>query len=312
MDGGVVHGVGMKGKVMDYQDIHVKHVQQILVYIKRNHTIVEKEVPVEELDTLLQLDKKKEYVVKEFLTPPLPMRLQGYTNKTYMLRELKGIQPILSLVDGIPYKNTTLYGFELINEETHCFTVVRKCKDTLQEKPMSLYLFRRLVVDVLTDLVKLQQQSIAHGDIKLDNIMKCKTYKLIDWENSRILDYDTLVKQRYLGASPMYFQILYGPAWYPAFKIALFKYHKEFGVENSIYSNALITHFSSLFQRYTPKEVFEKTKYTLDVGTFGHVLYGIMSRSPGLYIYRTFIMNMYRMTAKEALAAFRKNQTRRK
>ena len=52
MDGGVVHGVGMKGKVMDYQDIRVKDVQQILVYIKRNHTIVEKEVPVEELDTL--------------------------------------------------------------------------------------------------------------------------------------------------------------------------------------------------------------------------------------------------------------------
>ena len=34
--GGVVHGVGMKGKVMDYQDIRVKDVKQILLYVKQN------------------------------------------------------------------------------------------------------------------------------------------------------------------------------------------------------------------------------------------------------------------------------------
>lgn len=314
MDGGVVHGVGMKGKVMDYQDIHVKGIKKAFIYIL-DKTIVEKEISIDEIDELLALDKKKEYVVKEFLEPPFPMKLQGYTKKTYLLRELKGFEKILSVMDfGIPYKNTTLFGFEFINDESHCFTITRKCKETLKESTLATMThpeFKRFVIDILTDLVKIQKKKIAHGDIKLDNIMKCKKYQLIDWENSRPLDYDVLLKQRYLGLSPMYFQLLYGAAWYPTFSVALLKYYRETGRYDSKYATQLISHFSSLFQKYTPKTVFEKTKYTLDVGAFGFILYGAMN-NPVIQRYQSFIMNMYKMSAKEALDTFQKNKTRKR
>jgi len=157
-------------------------------------------------------------------------------------------------------------------------------------------------------LVELQKRNIAHGDIKLDNIMKCKKYQLIDWENSRRLDYDELISKRYLGLSPMYFQLLYGYAWYPAFSIALIKYTKETG---SIDGNRVIAYFSELFQKYTPREVFEKTKYTLDVATFGFILDGT-KRNPSVpKRYHAFINTMYKMNAKEALATFKKNKTNR-
>jgi len=141
--------------------------------------------------------------------------------------------------------------------------------------------------------------------------MKCKHYQLIDWENSRTLDYEAIRKHRYLGLSPMYFQMLYGPAWYPAFSFALLKYHQETGVHDYGYANAMIAYFASLFQTYSPKDVFEKTKYTLDVGTFGFILYGAMKRNPALLRYRSFIMKLFTMNAKEALHAFQKKKTRK-
>ena len=142
----------------------------------------------------------------------------------------------------------------------------------------------------------LHENRVAHRDIKLDNIMKCKKYQLIDWENSRELDYDVLKQKRFFGLSPMYFQILYGSAWYPAFSLALLKYYKETGGTRE-YANGMISYFSDLFQRYTPREVFEKTKYTLDVGAFGFILDGMNPPKR----YHAFIHSMYKMSAKEAL-----------
>ena len=54
------------------------------------------------------------------------------------------------------------------------------------------------------------------------------------------------------------------------------------------------------------REVFEKTKYTLDVATFGFILDGT-KRNPSVpKRYHAFINTMYKMNAKEALATFKK------
>jgi len=300
--GGVTHGIGQKGKVMDYNDVELHGL--VRVYLLHGHDIIEKTILAKELP----FDKKNHYVVKEFLDPLLPMRIQGYTKKTYMDRELEGYKKIQFKGIGIPYHNTWIVGFVA---EGNYFTVMRKCKETLTENVMSVTEFHSLVVSILTELVKIQKKNIAHGDIKLDNIMKCRHYQLIDWENSRTLDYDVIHKHRYLGLSPMYFQMLYGPAWYPAFSVALLKYHMETGVHDYEYANAMIAYFASLFQKYSQKDVFEKTKYTLDVGTFGFILYGAMKRNPALSRYRSFIMKLFTMNAKEALHAFQKKKTRK-
>lgn len=300
--GGVTHGIGQKGKVMDYNDLDIHG--SVRVYVLQGHDVLEKHMLAKDLP----FDKKNHYVVKEFLDPPFPMKMQGYTKKTYMDRELEGYKKIQFKGVGIPYRTTSIIG---IIAEGNYFTVMRKCKETLTEKVMTVPEFHSLVLSILTELVKIQKRNLAHGDIKLDNIMKCKQYQLIDWENSRTLDYDVIRQHRYLGSSPMYFQILYGPAWYPAFSVALLKYHDETGVDDYEYGNAMIAYFTSLFQKKSPKEVFEKTKYTLDVGTFGFILYGAMKRNPALSRYRSFIMKIFTMNAKEALHAFQKKNTRK-
>lgn len=300
--GGVTHGIGQKGKVMDYNDLDLHG--SVRVYVLHGKDILEKTILAKELP----LDKKNHYVVKEFLDPPFPMKMQGYTKKTYMDRELEGYKKIQFKGIGIPYRTTSIVG---IIAEGNYFTVMRKCKETLTENVMTVPEFHSLVLSILTELVKIQKRNLAHGDIKLDNIMKCKHYQLIDWENSRTLDYDVIRQHRYLGLSPMYFQMLYGPAWYPAFSVALLKYHHETGVHDYEYANAMIAHFTYLFQKKSPKEVFEKTKYTLDVGTFGFILYGAMKRNPALSRYRSFIMKLFTMNAKEALHAFQKKKTRK-
>lgn len=308
MNGGITHGIGFKGKVIDFEDIDFpKDIQTIHIYVLKHKDIIEKTIPVSKLNTI-QLDKN--YVVKEFLDPSFPMKLQGYTKKTYLLRELNGFKHILSIntIIGVPYQKTILYGFEIITpNESRCFVINRKCKETISESKLSsmkLVEWKRFVIDILSELVKIQKINLAHGDIKLDNIMKCKKYQLIDWENSRLLDYELLKTKRYLGLSPMYFQILYDSSWYSAFSIALFKYYRETG-GTSEYANRMISYFSSLFQKYTSKEVFEKTKYTLDVGTFGFILDGSKQNPYVPKRYYPFINSMYKMNASEALSVFK-------
>ena len=333
MEGGIVHGIGQKGRVIDYgskiNDLDsfehsMTDISSIHLYVLKDHDIVEIPCPPSEINTILHQDKTQRYVVKEFLDPSLAMKVQGYTKKMYMLRELNGFKQILPLLKkhniiGMPYKKTILFGFEIMTpNNSRCFVVNRKCKETLSESKMnamSVSTFEKLVVQILTILKDIQKINLAHGDIKLDNIMKCNTYELIDWENSRSLDYDVLIKQRYLGLSPMYFKILYGSAWYPAFSIALLKYYRETGgydtYTTSEYANQLIAYFSNLFQNHSTSEVFEKTKNSLDVATFGFILYGAMKRNPAISRYRNFIMNMYKMSAKEAFDAFKRLKTRK-
>ena len=284
MEGGMVYGVGMKGKVMDFEDLDVpKDLRSIHFYV--GDDMVKKSISPFTWNYFLHMDHK-DYVVKEFMDPYLP----GMTKKTYFMRELEGFKHTLNDMIGIPFQGTKVYGVEL--NDTY-FVIHRKCNKV---ESLTFPQWKRFVIDILSQLVQLQKRNIAHGDIKLDNIMKCKKYQLIDWENSRELDYDVLKQKRFFGLSPMYFQILYGSAWYPAFSLALLKYYKETGGTRE-YANGMISYFSDLFQRYTPREVFEKTKYTLDVGAFGFILDGMNPPKR----YHAFIHSMYKMSAKEAL-----------
>ena len=114
----------------------------------------------------------------------------------------------------------------------------------------------------------------------------------------------------------MYFKILYGSAWYPAFSTALLKYYQETGgydtYTSSKYADAVNSHYSALFKQST-EEVFQQVKYELDLTAFGFILYGIMSRNPTLKKYNHFIMNLFKMkNASIALHEFSKlNKTRR-
>ena len=124
-----------------------------------------------------------------------------------MLRELEGFKQIIPLlkkhpVAGMKYKNTTLFGFTIfMKEESRCFVINHKCQDTMSMSIVNSFTpkqFTTFVEHILTELVEIQKLNLAHGDIKLDNIMKCSgKYELIDWENSRPLSYSFLKHNRY-------------------------------------------------------------------------------------------------------------------
>jgi hypothetical protein len=345
MNGGIVHGVGMKGKVMDYgaieqdldslQHIQFQNVDHIDIYVLKNSTIQKETKPPSILYELLHHDTTQHYVVKEFMEPSTMMKLQGMTKHAYMMREITGFSKILPIlkkhnIAGIKYKNTILFGFEIFmkhsgslytRDESRCFVVNRKCQETMSIRKVDLLKpnqFIAFVKHILIELIDIQKLNLAHGDIKLDNIMKCNgKFELIDWENSRPLEYEFLTKQRYLGLSPLYFKILYGGAWYPAFSAALLKYYQETGgydtYTSSEYATIVIKHYSELFSKHSTEEVFNLVKYELDLTAFGFILYGMIKRNPSLKKYNFFVMNLFKMkNASTALYEFNKlNKTRK-
>ena len=83
MNGGIVHGNGFKGKVMDYggkdkesfQHKHFSKIHVLYVYLKKKE-IVQIKIDPHMIHTLKKIDKKNQYVVKD---PYLP----GYTSKSF-------------------------------------------------------------------------------------------------------------------------------------------------------------------------------------------------------------------------------------
>ena len=330
MNGGVVYGIGAKGKVMDYGTIthdldslqHMPlHVNKITLYVLDKNDIVEQQLDPNLLHELVNYDKEQQYVIKEFMSPSILN--QFHTKKEFMLRELDGFKMILPIVKkhkvvGMPYKHTILFGIEMDMDDTSRYFVInRKCNEVMSEEKVNSFTkteFVHFVKDILKILIDIQKLGLAHGDIKLDNIMKCgNRYELIDWEYCRKLEYSFLKHHRYLGLSPFYFKLLYGNGWYPAFKVALLKYYSETGGYDtritSQYADQMIDYYTSLFQ-HPMEKTFDKVKYSLDLCAFGMILYGIMRRNPLIHKHH-FIMNLYKMkNAKMALNAFAKTRKR--
>lgn len=330
MDGGEVYGVGKKGKVMDYgtivrdmdslQYMPLEHVKKITLYVLEHNDIVEKTMNPDLLDELVHYDTHQDYVIKEFMNPTVVQKALGHSKKGFMMRELDGFRSILPLVKthkiiGMPYKKTILFGFEI---DTRCFVVNRKCDQVMSESIVNSFTEKQFVTfveDILKVLIDIQKYEMAHGDIKLDNIMKCgNKYELIDWENCRKLDYSFLTQHRYLGSSPFYYKLLYGPGWYPAFKVALLNYYRETGGYDtpltSAYADSMIEYYE-LFKG-TMEETFDKVKYSLDLCSLGFILYGIMLRNPTIKKHYGFIMSIYKLkNAKVALELFKSKKTRK-
>ena len=345
MDGGLVHGEGMKGKVMDYgtitddidslEHIHLHNVKEVKIYVLEQDDIIEYTKGPEIIDELIHLDTSQNYVVKEFTIPNMAIRTFGHSKKTYMMREINGFRHILPVIKkhkivGMPYKKHILIGFEIIMKNkglvydgtiSRCFIVNRKCSQTMSEDIVNQFTekqFVQFVEDILKTLIDIQKLDVAHGDIKLDNIMKCGSkFELIDWENNRLLEYSFLKKNKYIGLSPLYFKINYGSAWYPAFKVALIKYFQETGgydtYTHSQYATMMVEEYTKWFDKYSDEEIVEQIKYSLDLCAFGMVLYGIMRRNPNIKkSHHTFIMNLYKMKdASTALKLFRNHKTRK-
>jgi serine/threonine protein kinase len=324
MEGGVMHGIGKTGRVMDYGADDKDSLQQslftkvihIILHVLHKNDIIEIKVPASELHDLIHYDREHRYVVKEFIRMA---DYKGDEKRLKMINEINGIKQLIPFVKtqhiiGMQYKNLFLVGFEIImSADTRCFIINKKCQTVLSEKIVNTTKqFVQFVMNILHELIQIQKINMAHGDIKLGNIMKCdNTYKLIDWGYSRALTY-TSIQSKFLGLSPLYFVIRYGDDWKKKFLDALKDtYYKSTGGYDtpytSMYATNVIQYYETLVKQYTPKELFQSHKYELDLTALGFVLYGILKHTTLPIKYHAFIMNLYKMkSATNALKEFKK------
>ena len=315
--------------------INLYDVKEIKIYVIVDEHVIESTKGPEFIDEFIHLDINQKYTIKEYIVPSIKNRALGHTKRTYMMKEIARFKHVIPLVKkhkiiGMPYKNYILIGFEIIMKEkgiiydgtmSRCFTITRKRSHTMSETIVNQFSdkqFVQFVTDILYILLDIQKHDVAHGDIKLDNIMKYESkYELIDWEYNQPLEYMFLKKNRYLGLSPIYFKIVYGNAWYPEFKLKWMSFFKETGgydtYTHSVYMDNIVAYYKQLMDHATTEEVFEMTKYSLDLCAFGMILYGIMIRNPKIKkSHHRFIMNVFKMdNAESAFKLFRSNKTRK-
>lgn len=229
---------------------------------------------------------------------------------------------------GISYKSHLLLGFILTySKKKKYFTIMDKCDIDLKKCILKKMFndeeeFKKLIIEILQQIKQIQTLNFAHGDIKLDNIMKCNhEYKLIDWGYMRELDYEKLKNSinPFLGSCSLYFKTyadghkgyVNGVSWKTAYKISSQMKLMEISVSPYLSNKSMpyLTHsdkwYNQQYKEFNKDELFEKLKYGLDLHAFGWVLYDILIKQPYKEKYIDFIMNIYQFTGKEALEKFK-------
>lgn len=229
---------------------------------------------------------------------------------------------------GIKYKSDILLGFVFIYPKTKKhFTIMDKCEIDLKKCILNkIFLeekeFKKLFIEIIQQIIKIQKLNIAHGDIKLDNIMKCNhQYKLIDWGYMRDLDYDKLRNsdKPILGSCSLYFKIygenhkgyVNGVPWKTAYKILSKMKLSEMSVSSYLYnkSTKYLNHSNDYYKEqytlYDNQELFDHLKYGLDLHAFGWILYDILIKNEYKEKYMNLILNLYKFHPKDALKIFK-------
>lgn len=321
-------------------------ITNIRIYVKEDDKriqdiFIESKEEIEKFISFLKLRQSKNYVVKEFYNYKLKD-----TDFHKEMESYETISKIISRKEnlvGIPYqhKNQLLIGFEIqfnesiqqvftnelytllqnsplngiadiIHEKINkrIFVVNRKCQTLMKSKivnQFSVGSFKKFVNEILQMIVKLNKINVAHGDIKLDNIMKCNgAYKLIDWEQSRKLDYSSLKLNLAMGSCPVYYIIKFNGLWEQIHTIAIPFIIKVTGCNDRDSSTSSqyifdgLNYYKEIFSNLPEDAAFEKVKHGLDLYSFGLILYGILEhnihlqKSSNYQKYRDFVNKIYK------------------
>jgi len=230
------------------KQLKTDNIEKIILYIKNAENPFYSTTldTIEKINEFIQYIKSpvgKHYVVKEFYN--YKIRDTDFHNEMQSYETISKIITEKENLVGIPYQSKLLIGFEIHYKESipqmvtnqlynilqntpfegtadiihekinkRLFVINRKCQKTLHPKQINQYsvgTFKKMVLEIMQIIVKLNEINVSHGDIKLDNIMVCDgTYKLIDWEQSRKLNYYDLKLNLAMGSCPVYYIIKFG------------------------------------------------------------------------------------------------------
>jgi serine/threonine protein kinase len=320
------------------------NIKNIKLYIKKlNYSIqshlIETIEEIEKFIKFIKLQKNKNYVAKEFYN--YKIKETDFHNEMQSFETLSKIITKEENLVGIPYNEDLLIGFEIEYKETidqifknelysllqnnpfdgvadfihekinkRLFVINRKCQKTLDAKlvnEISVRTFQKFVTEILQTIIKLNKINVAHGDIKLDNIMICnRKYKLIDWEQSRKLEYSNLKINLAMGSCPVYYIIKFGSFWESIHIVAIPFIIKVTGcndkdsLTSSKYILNGIEYYKQIFASMEQEKAFEYVKHGLDLYSFGLILYGILEHNRHLqyhsnyHKYMDFVNKIYK------------------
>jgi serine/threonine protein kinase len=338
------------------KQLNTNNIENIKIYLKQeNKSIQAFELNTqEEIDSFIRfikLPQSKKYVVKEFYN--YKIKDSDFQNEMQSYETISKIITKEENLVGMPYsQNIILIGFEIHYKESikqtfnnelysilqnnpfegiadfihekinkRLFVINQKCQQTMKAKilnKISVGTFQKFVIEVLQTIIKLNEINVAHGDIKLDNIMICNNrYSLIDWEQSRKLDYYNLKLNLAIGSCPVYYIIKFGSLWESIHTVAIPFIIKVTGCNDrdsktsSQYISNGVAYYKNIFKSIPEDAAFERVKHGLDLYSFGLVLYGILEHNQHLQHnskynkYREFVENIYKYeNPKKALYDF--------
>ena len=339
------------------KQLHPINIKNVKIYLKKpgkqfQNFLLESQEEIQDFIRFVKSSKTKNYVVKEFYN--YKIKEIDFQNE---IQSYETISKIISKEEnllGIPYINPEelLIGFEVNYKDTisqvfknelysilqnnpifgisdiihekinkRLFVVNRKCQKTMNTKSVkqfSVDTFKKFVIQILEMIIKLNKINVAHGDIKLDNIMLCSgSYKLIDWEQSRKLDYNSIKLNLAMGSCPVYYIIKFGGTWEYIHTAAIpfiIKYTGCNDRDSKISSKYIfdgIEYYKSIFENQDQYYAFEKVKHSMDLYSFGLILYGILEHNAHVNYsskyekYRDFVNKIYKYdNPSKALADF--------
>jgi len=320
------------------------NIENIKLYIKKENKsiqpyLIELPTEIEQFIEFIKLPKSKNYVAKEFYN--YKIKETDFHNEIQSFETLSKIITKEENLVGMPYNEDLLIGFEIIYKETinqifknelysllqnnpfngvadfihekinkRLFVINRKCQKTLDAKLVnnfSVRIFQKFVSEILQTIIKLNKINVAHGDIKLDNIMTCNgRYTLIDWEQSRKLDYYNLKMNLAMGSCPVYYIIKFGSLWESIHTIAIPFIIKVTGCndrDSSTSSKYILNgteYYKQIFASTDQETAFQQVKHGLDLYSFGLILYGILEHNKNLqycskyHKYMDFVNKIYK------------------
>jgi len=330
-------------------------IDNISIYVKKEKKQIEKFTleTKEQINKFIDFIKSpisKNYVAKEFYN--YKIKDNDFHNEIQSYEKISNIITEKENLIGIPYDSQILIGFEIQYKETipqiitnelysllqnsqfygisdyihekinkRLFIINRKCKKILNAKyvnTISVGTFKKLVIEILDMIIKLNEINIAHGDIKLDNIMICNNkFCLIDWEQSRKLDYYDLKISLSMGSCPVYYIIKFGYLWETIHTIAIpfiinvTNCNDRDSKTRSQYIFNGLEYYKQIFQSNPHDVAFEKVKHSLDLYSFGLILYGILEHNENIqndskyHGYQEFVNKIYKYeNPREALIDF--------
>ena len=319
-------------------------INNITIYVKKEKKQIEKfiletESYIEKFIDFIKSPATKNYVVKEFYN--YKIKDIDFQNEIQSYETISNIITEKENIIGIQYDSKILIGFEIQYKESvpqiitnelysllqnnpfdgisdfihekinkRLFVINRKCQKTLNTKyvnTISVSTFKKFVIEILDMIIKLNEINIAHGDIKLDNIMICNNkFSLIDWEQSRKLNYYDLKVNLSMGSCPVYYIIKFGYLWESIHAIAIpFIINvtncndRDSKISSQYIFNGL-KYYKEIFQSNPHDVAFEKVKNSLDLYSFGLILYGILEHNKNIQndskynLYQEFVNKIYK------------------